>query len=254
MGMEDRFRKAAGDVGVLVAERLRVNAGNPERAQPTAQRPIGLLEWPVVPKVVLSRSQPRPEQVTPAAIKAVEPGSPAHAAGVSAGMELLSVVERGPAPMGFYEKPEQRTPIKAIRLASEVPEKERTPLQLLRTDSKTFTEATEARRNRRDGRHERLTGHARARTGGEQAPQCARQNAEHHEQPGPRTDTCDAAEPSHRAAGHQQKTPALQEREGSTTDPHCDDHRKGELRKVADEERQHAHAERARRITRTGSR
>jgi peptidylprolyl isomerase len=75
------------------------------------------------------------------------------------GMELLSVIARGPAPMGFYEKPEQRTPIKAIRLASEVPESERTPLQLLRTDSKTFTEATEARRNRRDGWYVRPAGH-----------------------------------------------------------------------------------------------
>lgn len=75
------------------------------------------------------------------------------------GMELLSVIARGPAPMGFYEKPAQRTPIKAIRLASEVPESERTPLQLLRTDSKTFAEATEARRNRRDGWYVRPAGH-----------------------------------------------------------------------------------------------
>jgi peptidylprolyl isomerase len=75
------------------------------------------------------------------------------------GMELLSAIERGPAPMGFYEKPEQRRPIKAVRLASEVPESERTPLQLLRTDSKTFAEATEARRNRRDGWYVRPAGH-----------------------------------------------------------------------------------------------
>lgn len=75
------------------------------------------------------------------------------------GMELLSVIPRGPDPMGFYEKPEQRTPIKAIRLASEVPEGERTPLQLLRTDSRTFADATEARRNRRDGWYVRPSGH-----------------------------------------------------------------------------------------------
>jgi peptidylprolyl isomerase len=43
------------------------------------------------------------------------------------GMELLSVIPRGPAPMGFYEKPELRTTIKAIKLVSEVPEAERTP-------------------------------------------------------------------------------------------------------------------------------
>ena len=75
------------------------------------------------------------------------------------GMELLSVISRGPDPMGFYEKPEQRTPIKAIHLASELPESERTPLQLLRTDSQTFAEATEARRNRRDDWYVRPAGH-----------------------------------------------------------------------------------------------
>jgi peptidylprolyl isomerase len=75
------------------------------------------------------------------------------------GMELLSAIPRGPEPMGFYEDAAQRTPIVAIRLASEVPEAERTPLQLLRTDSKTFAEATEARRNRRDGWYLRPAGH-----------------------------------------------------------------------------------------------
>jgi peptidylprolyl isomerase len=75
------------------------------------------------------------------------------------GMELLSVIPRGPAPMGFYEKPELRTTIKAIKLASELPEAERVQLQLLRTDSKTFVEATEARRNRRDDFYKRPAGH-----------------------------------------------------------------------------------------------
>ena len=75
------------------------------------------------------------------------------------GMELLSVITRGPEPMGFYASPELRTPIKAIRLASEVPEAERTALQLLRTDSQSFADATEARRNRRDGWYVRPAGH-----------------------------------------------------------------------------------------------
>ena len=75
------------------------------------------------------------------------------------GMELLSVIPRGPAPMGFYEKPELRTTIKSIKLASELAEAERVPLQLLRTDSKTFVEATEARRNRRDDFYKRPAGH-----------------------------------------------------------------------------------------------
>ena len=67
------------------------------------------------------------------------------------GMDLLSVIPRGPEPMGFYEKPEQRAPIVSIKLASDVPEAQRTPLQLLRTDSQAFIVATEARRNRVDG-------------------------------------------------------------------------------------------------------
>jgi peptidylprolyl isomerase len=75
------------------------------------------------------------------------------------GMELLSVLPRGTAALGFYEKPEQRIPIKSIRLASDVPESERTPLELLRTDSATFAAATEARRNRRDGWYVRPAGH-----------------------------------------------------------------------------------------------
>ncbi|MGN6224079.1 peptidylprolyl isomerase [Pseudoxanthomonas sp.] len=75
------------------------------------------------------------------------------------GMELLSVIKRGPDPMGVYDKPADYTPIKAIRLASDVPEAERTPLQLLRTDSRTFADATEARRNRRDAWYVRPAGH-----------------------------------------------------------------------------------------------
>jgi len=75
------------------------------------------------------------------------------------GMELLSVVPRGPDPMGFYEKPEQRAPIVSVKLASDVPVAERTPLQLLRTDSQAFRDATEARRNRVDDFYTVPAGH-----------------------------------------------------------------------------------------------
>jgi peptidylprolyl isomerase len=61
--------------------------------------------------------------------------------------------------MGFYEEPGLRTKIKAIGLASELPEAERVNLQLLRTDSQAFVEATEARRNRRDDFYKRPAGH-----------------------------------------------------------------------------------------------
>ncbi|KAF1714842.1 peptidylprolyl isomerase [Pseudoxanthomonas sangjuensis] len=75
------------------------------------------------------------------------------------GMELLSTIRRGPPPMGFYENAAERTPIKSIRLASDVPEAERTPIQVLRTDSRTFADATEARRNRVDDFYKRPAGH-----------------------------------------------------------------------------------------------
>lgn len=75
------------------------------------------------------------------------------------GMELLSVLPRGTAALGFYEKPEQRVPIKAIALASELLDAQRTPLQLLRTDTPLFSELVEARRNRRDEWYKRRAGH-----------------------------------------------------------------------------------------------
>ncbi len=75
------------------------------------------------------------------------------------GMELLSAIRRGPPPMGFYDDAAQRTPIRAIRLASEVPANERVPLQVLRTDSKTFADAVEARRNRVDSFYKHPAGH-----------------------------------------------------------------------------------------------
>jgi peptidylprolyl isomerase len=67
------------------------------------------------------------------------------------GMELISTMPRGTGPLGFYEDPARRTPIKSIRVAADVPEAERTRLEVLRTDSPTFEAVTEARRNRRDG-------------------------------------------------------------------------------------------------------
>src|SRR4029079_10930982 len=41
------------------------------------------------------------------------------------GMELLSIMPRGTGEMGFYQKPEERTAIRSIRLAAEVPEAQR---------------------------------------------------------------------------------------------------------------------------------
>ncbi|KLJ00344.1 peptidylprolyl isomerase [Luteimonas sp. FCS-9] len=66
------------------------------------------------------------------------------------GMELLSVLPRGTGPLGFYTDAAQRTPIRAVRLASETPLAERTPLEVLRTDTPLFDAVVESRRNRRD--------------------------------------------------------------------------------------------------------
>ncbi|ADV27736.1 putative secreted peptidyl prolyl cis-trans isomerase, cyclophilin type [Pseudoxanthomonas suwonensis 11-1] len=75
------------------------------------------------------------------------------------GIELLSSLPRGPEPMGFYEDPAQRTPIRSVRLASELPADERLHIQALRTDSAAFAELVEARRNRRDDFYKRPAGH-----------------------------------------------------------------------------------------------
>jgi peptidylprolyl isomerase len=66
------------------------------------------------------------------------------------GMELLASLPRGQGAMGFYEKPEQRVPISRIRMAADVPAAERSKITVLRTDTQTFTDLIESRRNRRD--------------------------------------------------------------------------------------------------------
>jgi peptidylprolyl isomerase len=66
------------------------------------------------------------------------------------GMELLSSLPRGSGPMGFYEKAEQRVPVRSIRVATDVPLAERSDLEVMRTDSDTFQRLIESRRNRPD--------------------------------------------------------------------------------------------------------
>jgi peptidylprolyl isomerase len=66
------------------------------------------------------------------------------------GMDILSTMPRGKGAMGFYEKPEERTPITQVRFAADVPVAERANLEVLKTDTPTFTELVESRRNRQD--------------------------------------------------------------------------------------------------------
>lgn len=75
------------------------------------------------------------------------------------GMELLSSLTRGSGDKGFYEQPEQREPIRSVRLATDLPAAERLPLEELRTDTKAFQKLIELRRNRRDAWYKVPAGH-----------------------------------------------------------------------------------------------
>jgi peptidylprolyl isomerase len=67
---------------------------------------------------------------------------------VVAGMTILSTLPRGPAPMGFYDKPEMQVPINAVKVAADVPEAERAHLEVIRTDSATYQAVLDAQRDR----------------------------------------------------------------------------------------------------------
>jgi peptidylprolyl isomerase len=69
---------------------------------------------------------------------------------VVSGMELLSVMPRGSGTLGFYERPELRTPIRSLKLAADVPAAQRSELEVLRTDTPTFFAYVEARRSRHE--------------------------------------------------------------------------------------------------------
>jgi len=75
------------------------------------------------------------------------------------GIELLSVLPRGTGAAGFYETAQQRVPIRAMRVAADVPESERVPLEVLRTDTPTFSAVVEARRNRSEEWFKYKAGH-----------------------------------------------------------------------------------------------
>jgi peptidylprolyl isomerase len=66
------------------------------------------------------------------------------------GMELLASLPRGKGPGGFYEKPEENLPIRSVRIAADVAADERSNLEVLRTDTPTFSALIESRRNRSD--------------------------------------------------------------------------------------------------------
>ncbi|WP_394462220.1 peptidylprolyl isomerase [Roseateles sp. BYS180W] len=64
------------------------------------------------------------------------------------GMHWLAALPRGTGAMGFYASPEQHTTIQHIRLSSSLPEAERPRLQVLRSDSSSWQEWLQTRRQR----------------------------------------------------------------------------------------------------------
>jgi peptidylprolyl isomerase len=66
------------------------------------------------------------------------------------GMEHLSSLPRGTGPLGFYETAAEAAPIARMRVAADLPEADRERIEVLRTDTSTFTALVESRRNRRD--------------------------------------------------------------------------------------------------------
>jgi peptidylprolyl isomerase len=66
------------------------------------------------------------------------------------GVELLSSLPRGSGEMGFYVASEPTVPIRSVRIAADVPNAERTPIQVLRTNSPTFQAVLEQRRQRHE--------------------------------------------------------------------------------------------------------
>ena len=66
------------------------------------------------------------------------------------GIEKLSVIPRGPGPMGFYDKPSEWTPIRSAKLAADVPPAQRLNLEALKTESATFKTVIETRATRKE--------------------------------------------------------------------------------------------------------
>lgn len=75
------------------------------------------------------------------------------------GMPLLSTIARGKAALGFFTEFHEFVPIRQIVVAADVPEKERSKLELLKTDSKSFKTAVEALRNRKGDWFKYQAGH-----------------------------------------------------------------------------------------------
>ncbi len=66
------------------------------------------------------------------------------------GMELLSSLPRGAAAMGFYDKPEQYVRIEQVQRLADIEAGRRPDIRVMRTDTPTWDELVDSRRNRKD--------------------------------------------------------------------------------------------------------
>ena len=69
---------------------------------------------------------------------------------IIAGIERLTSLPRGTGALGFYERAEERVPIRSVRLATELATAEQPQFQYLSTLSTSFRRYIDARANRRD--------------------------------------------------------------------------------------------------------
>jgi peptidylprolyl isomerase len=65
------------------------------------------------------------------------------------GMPILSTLPRGSGSLGEYTSRSQWIRIESVQVAADLPAAKRTPLQVLRTDTPTFTQYVDSLRNRR---------------------------------------------------------------------------------------------------------
>ena len=65
------------------------------------------------------------------------------------GMPLLSTLPRGNGPLGVYLNRRRWVRIESVQIAADLPPAKRIPLEVLRTDTPTFTQYVESLRNRR---------------------------------------------------------------------------------------------------------
>jgi peptidylprolyl isomerase len=66
------------------------------------------------------------------------------------GMEIMSAFPRGTGDAGFYKTPQEYQRYADIKVAADLPANQRTPLEIMRTDSESFATLVNSRRWRKD--------------------------------------------------------------------------------------------------------